>query len=350
MSYDNLGIIGNINKAKMRVFKIGVILFVIVYSIITLVPFYFAFVRSFVPSKEAGELHLWIPENQEFNIDIKYGNMNVYYNVDLDKFKKELGIEDVGYINPNLTLRQLGEKYNIPEQEIKDYLAPYYLYGGWIVILQDKSFHKALYTTFLITSISIILGGLLAMATGYVLAGFKKKWHYAMYIIYMLSMVVPRTLILLPLYLMVTRFLNLGNYGYLVIVLIFIQGGCLPVMIFTSYISKLPPELEESLKIDGGSKLTYYFRILLPLCKPAFAAYAAIHIPLFWNDLLMGLLFLKKSQYTLAPYLQKIQGAFTTNYQALYAGLVLSLIPIIILYLMFNDMFLKAQLSGAVKG
>jgi len=350
MFYDNSGIRGNINKAKMRVSKTGFILLAVVYSIITLVPFYFAFVRSFVPSKEAGELHLWIPEDQEFNLDVRYGNMSVYYNMDLDKFKKDLGIEDVKYINPNLTLRQIGEKYNIPEQEIKDYMAPYYLYNGWIVILQDKRFYKALYTTFLITMISIILGGLLATATGYVLAGFKKKWHYGMYILYMLSMVVPRSLILLPLYLMVTRFLNLGNYGYLVLVLIFIQGGCLPVMIFTGYISKLPPELEESVKMDGGTRLTYYFKVLLPLCKPAFAAYAAIHIPLFWNELLMGILFLKKSQYTLAPYLQNIQGTFTTNYQAVYAALVLSLIPIIIFYLIFNNMFLKAQISGAVKG
>jgi len=63
----------------------------------------------------------------------------------------------------------------------------------------------------------------------------------------------------------------------------------------------------------------------------------------------MGLLFLKKSNYTLAPYLQNIQGTYTTNYQAMYAALLVSLIPILIFYLVFNKIFLRAQLSGAIK-
>ncbi len=348
----NTDIKNNVNKTPILINKlivIGFIVFAIVYSIMTSIPFYFTLVRSFVPTKEAGELHLWIPENKEFNLDVKYGNMNTYYNMDLDKFKKDIGLEDVLYIDPNLTMNQISEKYNVPKERIQSYMAPYYLYSGWMVVLTDKRFYTALFYTFFITITSIILGGLLAAATSYVLARFRKKWHSVLYSLYMMSMIIPRTLILLPLYLIVTRYLHLGNYGYLAIILIFIQGGCLPIMIFTGHIGKIPLELEESVKIDGGSRITYYFKVLLPLCKPAFATYAAIHIPIFWNDLLMGLLFLKKSQYTLAPYLQNMQGTFTTNYQAMYAALLVTLIPILIFYLIFNKMFLRAQLSGAVK-
>jgi N-acetylglucosamine transport system permease protein len=348
----NTDIKNNVNKTPILtnqlIFKIGFIVFAIVYSIITIIPFYFALVRSFVPTKETGEFHLWIPENKEFDLNVKYGNMNVYYNMDLDKFKKDLGLEDVLYINPNLTMNQISEKYNVPKERIQSYMDKYYLYNGWIVVLTDKRFYTALFSTFFVTITSIILGGLLAAATSYVIARFRKKWHSVLYVLYMMSMVIPRSMILLPLYLVVTKFLHLGN-SYLALILIFIQGGCLPIMIFTSYIGKIPLELEESVKIDGGTRITYYFKVLLPLCKPAFAAYAAIHVPLFWNDLLMGLLFLKKSQYTLAPYLQNIQGTFTTNYQAMYAALLVSLIPILIFYLIFNRMFLQAQLSGALK-
>ena len=349
----NTDIKNNVNKTPIltnqSIFKIGFIVFAIIYSIITLTPFYFALVRSFVPTKETSEFHLWIPGNKEFDLNVKYGNMSVYYNMDLDKFKRGVGLEDVLYINPNLTMNQISEKYNVPKERIQSYMAPYYLYNGWIVVLTDKRFYTALFSTFFVTITSIILGGLLAAATSYVIARFRKKWHSVLYSLYMMSMVVSRSMILLPLYLMVTKVLHLGNHGYLVLILIFIQGGCLPIMIFTSYISKIPPELEESVKIDGGTRIAYFFKVLLPLCKPAFAAYAAIHIPLFWNDLLMGLLFLKKSNYTLAPYLQNMQGTYTTNYQVMYAVLSVSLIPILIFYLIFNKMFLEVQLSGALK-
>lgn len=349
----NTDIKNNVNKkpilTKRLALKIFFIVLAIVYSIVTIIPFYFTLVRSFVPTKEASELHLWIPENKEFDLDMRYGNMNIYYNMDLGKFKKAIGLEDVPYINPSLTMNQLIEKYNVPKERIQSYMSSYYLYNGWNVILSDKRFYTALISTFFVTIISIILGGLLAVATSYVIARFRKKWHSVLYSLYMMSMVVSRSMILLPLYLMVTRVLHLGNYGYLVLILIFIQGGCLPIMIFSGHISKIPMELEESVKIDGGTRLAYYFKVLLPLCKPAFATYAAIHIPLFFNDLLMGLLFLKKSQYTLAPYLQNIQGTYTTNYQAMYAALLVSLVPVLIFYLIFNKMFLRAQFSGAVK-
>jgi len=354
MMGSNTDIENNDNKTHILTKRVGLklffIVFAVVYSIVTLIPFYFTLVRSFVPTKEASELHLWIPENKEFDLNMKYGSMNVYYNMDLEKFKKAVGLEDVPYINPRLTMNQISEKYNVPKEKIQSYMASYYLYNGWHVVLSDKRFYTALFSSLFVTITSIILGGFLAAATSYVLARFRKRWHFVLYSLYMMSMVISRSMILLPLYLMVTKVLHLGNHGYLALILIFIQGGCLPVMIFTGHISKIPSELEESVKIDGGSRLIYFFKVLLPLCKPAFAAYAAIHIPLFWNDLLMGLLFLKKSNYTLAPYLQNIQGTYTTNYQAMYAALLVSLIPILIFYLVFNKIFLKAQLSGAIKG
>jgi ABC-type glycerol-3-phosphate transport system permease component len=333
---------------KRQLLKIIFLLFIIIYSFVTLIPFYFAFIRSFVPTKLAGKFHFWIPENQQFSLDIQYRNMSIYYNMNLEKFKKDMDLEHVFYINPNLTLRQLSEEYNIPHEKIQNYMNPYYLFNGWIVILSDKKFYTGLFATLFVTTVSIILGSLLAAATSSVLARFKKRWHSILYAVYMMSMVVSRSMILLPLYLIVTKFLYLGN-TYLALILVFIQGGCLPVVLFTSYIGTVPEALYESVKMDGGTKVTFFFKVLLPVCKPVFVAYTAIHIPFFWNDLLMGLLFLKKSNYTLTPYLQGIQGMFTTNYQAMYAALFLSFVPIVLLYLVFNKMFLRSQLTGAIK-
>ncbi len=121
-------------------------------------------------------------------------------------------------------------------------------------------------------------------------------------------------------------------------------------MIFTAFIAGIPATLKESVEIDGGNRLQYFFRILLPLTKVPFATFAAITFPIIWNDLLQGLVFLREEKYTLVPMVNALQGTYTTNYQAIYAGLCLSIIPVIIIYLSFQNIFVRSALSGAIKG
>lgn len=333
-------------KHSITIINVVICIILITYSILTIIPFYFLFVRSFTPTNMTSELHLWIPETSEFNIDSGYGNMAVFLSLDTERFKDKMGIS--GYLDPNITFRQIAENYNIPEEKITDYMTPFYKYNGWFVVFTNNQYVKSLFRTILITVVSILIGGFISAATGSVLAGFKKRWHMFIYNLYLIQIIIPPVMIMLSLYLIV-KFLHL-NFTYTVIVLLSIQGGALSTMLFTSYISTIPKELKESVDIDGGNRFRYFFSILLPLCKIPFASYTAIVTPWIWNDLLNGLLFLRQDQYTFVPLLSLMQGKYSTNLQAMYAAFCISIIPILLLYLIFQKFFIRAQLSGAIKG
>jgi len=334
----------------MKKNKIGLYIIVcilIMYSVLSILPFYFLGVRSLIPTSESGEFHLIPPALSEFNLDSSFGNMATYYNIDLKKVKNDLGLS--GYINPNATFKQISEKYNISPEIIKRYFKPYIKYNGWLTILYDKRFIRSVFMTVMLTISSIAVGGLLSIMAASVLARFRKKWHNWIYSLFMLQMIISPVVIIIPSYIIMGKYLGLSN-SYAALFLQFIKGGAIPIMIFTAYISGIPETIEDSVKIDGGNRLQYFIYILLPLTKVPFASFTAIMFPIIWNDLLQGLVFLKPEKYTLIPMVNSLQGTYTTNYQAIYAGLSVSIIPVIILYIIFQDLFVKSSLSGAIKG
>ncbi len=334
------------NKQKQKTFRMIITIFLIIYTIVTIVPFYFLFVSSFVPTKDSTKLHLWIPPAEEFNMGYQYGNMATYYNMDLDDFKNEMGL--TGYINPNLTMEQISEKYDVPPEKIENYLKPLIRYNGFITIFKN-GFVRAFFNTMIIVLGTLAVGGMLTIMTGSVLARFRKKWHERIYKMYIFSMIIPGAVTMLPCYMIMTNYLNLYD-NYLALILLGAQGGAIPVMIFTSYIATIPNELRESVEIDGGTRFTYFIHILLPNMKTPFASYLAITLPNVWNNMLNGILYLTPDRQPITALISSLSGTYATNYQAMYSGLFMSVVPILIVYLMFQNLFVKSTMLGAVKG
>lgn len=324
-----------------------VIAFLVTYSLLTIFPFYVLFIRTFVPTSKSTELHLLPPEADEFSLNARVGNTLVFLNMDSSDFKERFGI--TGYLSPNQTFDELADRYDLERSELRGYLQPLIRFNGWYTILRGGEFLRALTATAATTAAIVILGGFLGVATGSVLAGFNKRWHLIVYNLYMLQMIIPPVMVMIPQFQMV-RGLHLYN-TYLGLVLFHVKGGALPAMIFTSYIASIPKDLRESVEMDGGSFTQYFFHILLPLCKVPFATFAAILSPWFWNDLLYPLLFLRQNKYTLVPWINTfIGGEFATNFQVIYTGLFLTILPIVLLYFVFQKFFVRAALSGALKG
>jgi ABC-type glycerol-3-phosphate transport system permease component len=326
--------------------NIAIGIFLVIYTVLTLFPFYTMFIRSFITTNDSTSFHLWIPKPKEFNMNAQFGSMSIYYNLQTDDFKNDMGIND--YVDPNMTFNEIADEYNISKDKIIKYMAPYYTFNGWITILLGKQFRTSLFGTLFVTVMSIFLGGLLGMATGYVLAGFRKKWHFMVYNLYMLQMVIPPIMLMVPQFI-INRELHLTN-SYIGLILFNLRGGAIPTMIFTAFISSIPKELRESIEIDGGGAYRYFSSIVFPLCKVPFATFLTIQLPLFWNDLLYPLLFLKPEKHTLTPWINHLMGQYATNFQTIYAGLLVSVLPVLIVYLVFQKMFVRAAMSGAIKG
>lgn len=332
-------------KHKIKKSRIIITVVLILYTVITLIPFYFLFVRSFVATKDSTTLHLWIPPAEEVNMNYKLGNLATYYNLNMDEFKEKFGLS--GYINPNTTMEKLVEKYNIDPQAIKDYLQPLIRFNGFYTIM-NNGFLRSVGNTLIIVGGTLVLGGFLSIMTGSVLARFRKPWHRRVYNTYLLSMIIPSTVTMLPCFLIVR---NLGLYNHhLALILMGAQGGAIPIMIFTSFIATIPAELYESVQMDGGTRLTYFWHILLPNMATPLATYVAITLPNVWNNMLNGVLYLSPEKQPVTALINSLSGTYATNYQAMFSGLFMSVLPLLIVYLCFQDLFVKSSMAGAVKG
>jgi ABC-type glycerol-3-phosphate transport system permease component len=350
-------------RRLLRVFASAVM---VAYAIVTIFPFYALFVRSFVSTKDSAELHLWIPKAQDVSMDAEVGNLAVFYDLDLTGLKTELGIPPTDFLMARTTLREISEQYNIPEQKIKDFFKGFYTYNGWMTLLtgelQSTTFWATLGRTLLVTFVSLILLITLSIFTGYGLAGLRRRDQMAVYNIYLLQMVIPAMLILLPQYQLIQWIFRLFP-GYSVqgsltrdalqllsLVLINIKGTALSTMIFTSAISGIPTDLEDSAMIDGASRLQYVRYIILPLLKVPIISLIVIQMPMFYNQFLEPYVYLDPANSTLLPFIQNTAGQFSTNFQVIYSGIFASVLPMIIVYLIFRRFFVEGVMAGAIKG
>lgn len=345
-------------KQALRLFALLVML---LYTVFTLFPFYTLLVRSFVSTKDSAELHLWIPEADEVRLEQEVGNLSVFYNLDLTDMKKALGIPTTDFLMSRTTLREIAEQYNIPEEAIKDYFADFYTFNGWLTLLKGPRFWNALLRTLSVTAVSLVGIITLSIFTGYGLAGLKRKDQMFIYNIYLLQMVIPSMLILLPQYLLIQWILRLFP-GYdaqgparwvlqlIGLVLINIKGTALSTMIFTSAIGAIPQDLEDSAMIDGTTHWQYLRYILVPLLKVPIVSLMVIQLPLIYNQFLEPYVYLDPANTTLLPFIQSTVGQFSTNFQVIYAAIFASVVPLVLIYFMFRRFFVEGALAGAVKG
>lgn len=355
---------GSSTKASQqkRLARNLIIAFLVLYTVLTLFPIYALFIRTFVGTKHATELWLLPPALEEASLEYQWGNLSVFYNLDLNKVKADLGIPEDAYIQTRWTLERVAKEYNISEQKIRDYFTPYSVYSGWIILLSDPKFWPALFRTIIITALSIVGLNLLSILTGFGLAGLKRKDQVIVFNVYLISAVIPLMMILLPQYMIVQWLLNLipgyqvsgsavRNISQLMaIVVLNIKGGALGTMIYTGYISTIPRELEEAAEIDGASRLQYFRHIVLPLLKIPIATLTVMVLPSLWNEFMGPYIYLDANNTTMLPLIQSYTGTYTTNYQVSYTGIFVSILPLVMIYILFRNWFIQGAMSGAVKG
>ncbi len=352
-------------RTRRRLLRAFAVIVMLIYTVLTLFPFYALFIRSFVSTRDSAQLHLWIPEAAEVNMNAQVGNLSVFYDLDLADLKEAFGIPQTDFIMSRTSLRQLGEQYSIPEERIHDFFEGFYTYNGWRTLLTGTlygtSFWGALARTLIITVISLTLAIILSIFTGYGLAGLRRRDQMFVYNLYLLQMVIPAMLILLPQFLIIQWVFRLfPGYGepgplrwglqLLSIVLINIKGTALSTMVFTAAISSIPKELEDSAQIDGAGSWQYVRYILIPLLRVPIVSIIVIMLPLIYNQFLEPYVYLDPANTTLLPFTQSAVGQFSTNFQLIYSAILASVLPLVAVYLMFRRFFIEGVMSGAIKG
>ena len=123
------------------------------------------------------------------------------------------------------------------------------------------------------------------------------------------------------------------------------------MFVMNGFMKGIPKELDEAATIDGCGKGQIFFRILMPVAKPGIATVATLAFLNCWNDLLMGLVLISSPQKkTLALAISALKGSYATQYGLLCAGFVISIVPVMLMYLLFQKQVIAGMTAGAVKG
>ena len=183
---------------------------------------------------------------------------------------------------------------------------------------------------------------------GYALARIDFHGRDAVFMIMLSTIVIPFQVLAIPIFTIVKMFGWIDTYYALIIPSAAKGFG---VFLFRQFFSTIPKELEESAFIDGVSRRTVLWKIIMPLCKaPAVALFLFTFIA-EWNDLFKPLIFTTSEEMrTIQLGLSVFQEQFMTNYPLLMGGIVFSMIPTVILFLAGQKQFTETVASTGIKG
>jgi raffinose/stachyose/melibiose transport system permease protein len=166
----------------------------------------------------------------------------------------------------------------------------------------------------------------------------------------MLGLMFPINIAILPVYLLI-RQLNLTNHLEAVILVQIAFNLSGNIMILRSFFATIPFELQDAASMDGCTKFDFYWRILLPMARPALSAVAALTMIVSWNDLLVPLVLIDKDTlWTLPLGTMQFQGQYGMDIAKISAFTALTILPTILFYLIAERQIVAGLASGAVKG
>ena len=201
------------------------------------------------------------------------------------------------------------------------------------------------YTSTVVTGVVLV-----SSLAAYAFSRFQFPGKDFLFILLISTMMIPIPGSFIALYVLLVK-LNLANtpLGY---ILPQINGGmALGIFLLKTFFDDLPKELEESARIDGCGQFRVYWYIALPLAKPAIAVLSIFTILTVWNEYLLAMLVLtSKELMPLQRGLMVFQGSHITQYPLLMAGIVITIIPVVVVYLVLQKYIIKGITSGAVKG
>jgi raffinose/stachyose/melibiose transport system permease protein len=186
------------------------------------------------------------------------------------------------------------------------------------------------------------------MAAWYI-ARVGSKFMKLIYNLCIFSMIVPFQMVMYTLSKTADMFNFNTPFSISIIYLGF--GAGLAIFMFTGFIKSIPIEIEEAAAIDGCNPVQMFFKVIMPICKPIYISVAILEIMWIWNDYLLPYLTLDRTRFRTIPiHIQYLQGSYgTVDLGATMAIIMLTLIPIIIIYILFQKHIIKGVVDGAVK-
>lgn len=223
--------------------------------------------------------------------------------------------------------------------------------GNYIAAWNGENFSRYFLNSVFVTVANTVLTIFVSSLSGYGFARLNFPGKKIIFNIYIFSLMMPAVLALISQFTILQGLHLVDTYTGLL--LLYVSGGIAGNTFFLKgFFETIPKELEESVIMDGGSKWTIYKNIILPLSKPALATMAIGAFSGTWMEVFTALTVIKtQSKRTLPIAVKLLQNGKATQWGIIFAAAILVLIPIIIIFIVFNKQFIKTGGNeGAVKG
>lgn len=223
---------------------------------------------------------------------------------------------------------------------------------NFLDVFSQQPFGQWMLNSAIVAAATTITGVFLACTAAYAFSRFRFPGRQSGMMSFLVSQMFPGTLTLVPLYIIIVEWLHLGS-NYFGLILIYATTA-IPFCVWNlkGYFDTIPRELEESAFMDGASPLVVFWKIILPLSKPAVAVTALFSFMTAWNEFILALTFMDhESMYTAPVGLRFFVGGFAEQQWGYFAsGSIVAALPVMALFLVLQRFLISGLTAGAVKG
>ncbi|WP_159613757.1 carbohydrate ABC transporter permease [Glutamicibacter sp. JC586] len=226
--------------------------------------------------------------------------------------------------------------------------APWVL-DNYLGVLKNPDFWRYAMNSTMIAVTTTLIVVVLGIMAAYPLARYQFRWREPIFMVFVLGLLFPATVAIVPLFILITRDLHMGNTWWGVALPQAAFALPMTVVILRPFLMALPQELEEAAQLDGASRIGFFWRILLPLSGPGMVTVGVLAFVGSWNAYLLPLLLLQGDMRTLPLGVADYSSEHSADTAGVFAFTALAMIPALIFFLAMQKRIVNG-LQGAVKG
>lgn len=215
--------------------------------------------------------------------------------------------------------------------------------GQWL-------FGRQLFNSLVVAIGTTIVGMLLACTAAYAFSRFRFRGRRWGLMLFLVTQMFPGVMMAIPIYVIMDA---LGLLGTMTSLIMMYSITAIPFCVFMlkGFFDTIPRELEEAALMDGASQLTIFFRVVLPLAKPALAVTALFSFMTAWNEFILAATFMnEETSFTLPVTLQSYVGDYSTEWGTFAAGALIVSTPVVLLFFALQKQLVGGLTAGGVKG
>ena len=219
----------------------------------------------------------------------------------------------------------------------------------WVTQLSDKEFLASLFNSFAIASCNMLLSTALGLTAAYGLARFNVPFKRTIMLLFLVTQMMPNSLLLTPLYLTFTKMGLLNSYPAPVLA---IATGSIPFIVVTlrPFFLSLPKSLDEAARIDGCNALTSFLRIMIPIARVGIVTCLVFCFLHGWNDLVYSMTFnVKANMRPLTANIYKYMDKYGTKWNQIMAYGMILVIPVVLIFVGLQKYIVGGLTAGAIK-